>query len=1253
MRYALLIATSRYRELDDLPSAHVDMRRVERVLSDFGSFDHIERVVDADEAEIRRQLEDVFADRRRDDLVLVYFSCHGKLDARGRLYFAAHTTKKERLGSTAVPVETLIQHLQDTRAGSTVALLDCCYSGSFAEGFAARGEDQDSVAEQVRSRGSYVITASGKGEYAFERDSGGDAAQPSVFTRALCDGLLGAAPDLDGDGWIDAAELDRYLQDEVHKAANQAPMSFSEGVQGKLALTQVSSTAQPVGSQRAAQATGGDAARRGERETTKPQEGGAQTERGAQHKPISGPEATLDSNGWRRLLNYYADCVEREATLSELVPVEKDGSLYTTQLGDSESMLTGEAATQPASGPALKIAREAVRNGHHLRYGFPAVVVRAQQGDGGARRGESWRVAPLLVVDIALEEDPEQPALRLAGEVELNQGLVREVVSGVSEAELEDLKAWFKADWGRGDVSQLGSKVRSLLRILDIRPVSEVAPGSLETELALRPLREGAQNAAMLYFVGATGTTGRLLGDLRGTTNAMEAADIPGTALGALDRPTAAAATEDERRFDVVAAGQLNEAQERVLSAAMRRRLTVATGPPGTGKSQLVTSLVATAVSAGQSVLVASTNNTPVDEVVDRANQLVPDLIVRTGNKDYQRREPTILRRILAQAGGKPDTTTPRTRVQTWQQKVEAAQAELDRRAGVERELARVAAARHHWADRVGWKLPELPAALADERGLNRWSRRADRAVRLGRLGFWHRRRLRSGLGASTDGDSLEVLRQLLQAEVEWRSLRRREESLVAASEAWNDLGAATENRREHSKTYLRARAVEAWSASRDAIRQRIEALSSGNEPSSWKRFRPVLRPVRAWATTSLSARAFPPGPAMFDLVVVDEASQCSIPEVLPLLYRARRALVIGDPNQLQHITTLPGEQETGYRHETGLSDGWMEDRRLGYREYSAYHAFAAAAEETLWLDEHYRCHPEIIEIANRHFYGDRLAVLTDPTSLAVRQKYPVSWVDMAGEAEQPPAGSWRNDAEARRVSDLVRDLDERLPEAVSIGVITPFAGQRALIDKYLGQAGLGREPHVGTIHTFQGRECDFIVLSPVATPEIRPGTLRWLLSQTNLWNVAITRARCALYAVGHRAFWSRQQGPLREVMRAADGEPEPTGPPPGGADAKQGLYRELELAGVDFRAAPLYEGYQCDAVLDTPQGSLVVLIDHADAGNDADEEPGRAARQLLNRCAVLQQAGAAEAVRVPAWRCIDEPEQVVAELLNRPQSQT
>ena len=85
---------------------------------------------------------------------------------------------------------------------------------------------------------------------------------------------------------------------------------------------------------------------------------------------------------------------------------------------------------------------------------------------------------------------------------------------------------------------------------------------------------------------------------------------------------------------------------------------------------------------------------------------------------------------------------------------------------------------------------------------------------------------------------------------------------------------------------------------------RRAAALQPTTKPRV-ERGRPGTRLLPAWALTSLSAQRFRTRPALFDLVIIDEASQCSIPSVVPLLFRARRALVIGDAMQLPHITSI------------------------------------------------------------------------------------------------------------------------------------------------------------------------------------------------------------------------------------------------------------------------------------------------------------------------------------------------------------
>jgi superfamily I DNA and/or RNA helicase len=128
---------------------------------------------------------------------------------------------------------------------------------------------------------------------------------------------------------------------------------------------------------------------------------------------------------------------------------------------------------------------------------------------------------------------------------------------------------------------------------------------------------------------------------------------------------------------------------------------------------------------------------------------------------------------------------------------------------------------------------------------------------------------------------------------------------------------------------------------------------------------------------------------------------------VVPVLFRAKRALIIGDPMQLTHVTTMTANTEAECRTRAGIGAEWLEQRRLAYRRHSAFRAFDEAADHTLLLDEHFRCHPAIAEISNRMFYGSQLTVLTDVSRLRRIDEKPVTWQPILGVAQRPPGGSW------------------------------------------------------------------------------------------------------------------------------------------------------------------------------------------------------------------------------------------------------
>jgi uncharacterized caspase-like protein len=185
---------------------------------------------------VRLAIEDLFSERDRDDLLLLYFSCHGVKHQSGRLYFATSTTRRDRLAATAVSSQFVREQIDHSLSRRVLVLLDCCYSGAFASGLTAKSDQGVDLTEPFDGRGRVVLTASSSTEYAFEGEQlTTENAEPSIFTSTLMEGLETGAADRDQDGRISADELFEYVSDQVReRTPYQTPTKAVWSVQGKL-----------------------------------------------------------------------------------------------------------------------------------------------------------------------------------------------------------------------------------------------------------------------------------------------------------------------------------------------------------------------------------------------------------------------------------------------------------------------------------------------------------------------------------------------------------------------------------------------------------------------------------------------------------------------------------------------------------------------------------------------------------------------------------------------------------------------------------------------------------------------------------------------------------------------------------------------------------------------------------------------------------------------------------------------------------
>ncbi len=221
-KMALVIGVSDYEPgLTPLPGATRDVEAMRRVLQhpDVGGFDDVKTLLNPEPLVMQEAIETLFSGRTKGDLVLLFFSGHGVKDDNGRLHLATRITRKNTQGelirATSVPASFVQDIMSNSRSKRQVVILDCCFSGAFAEGWLAKDDGSVDVKAQLGGEGRAVLTSSTSTQYSFEQE-GSDL---STYTRYLIEGIETGAADLDSDGVVSIDELHEYAKGKVQEAA--------------------------------------------------------------------------------------------------------------------------------------------------------------------------------------------------------------------------------------------------------------------------------------------------------------------------------------------------------------------------------------------------------------------------------------------------------------------------------------------------------------------------------------------------------------------------------------------------------------------------------------------------------------------------------------------------------------------------------------------------------------------------------------------------------------------------------------------------------------------------------------------------------------------------------------------------------------------------------------------------------------------------------------------------------------------------
>lgn len=542
-----------------------------------------------------------------------------------------------------------------------------------------------------------------------------------------------------------------------------------------------------------------------------------------------------------------------------------------------------------------------------------------------------------------------------------------------------------------------------------------------------------------------------------------------------------------------------NASQQKAVQAAFENQISIIQGPPGTGKTQTILNIAANIIAQGKTVMVVSNNNSAISNVVEKLERyemgFITALLGSRANKEAfiaaQETEKTVPSNIAEWHTSEADDSDYIRIIQAQSEALADIFAKQERLALARQQLDALKIEEVHFReDATINEHITLRKSLSSAKLMMLWQELQEFVEKKRYSGIFARlyhtirnyllnRRLHkifSGISTITSPQDIANLIPVVQQQFYTTKQAELAAEIADLEQRLSSCDAEQMMKRLQNDSMCYLRNVLYHKYGNDHERPTF-TLRSMNEAMT-KEYPIVL-------STTFSARTNFREDTVFDYVIMDEASQISAETGALAMMCAHRAVIVGDSMQLPNVIT----EEDKLRLQAIAIDANI-DERYDCATNSFLQSVCRVlpnVPQTL-LREHYRCHPKIINFCNQKFYGGKLIIMTqdngEPDVIT---------------AKRTAAGNHsRGKMNQREVETIVREVIPTLtcPDE-EIGLIAPYNGQV----ETLRQAVAGRFD-VATVHKFQGREKDAIIMSAV------DDTITSFSDDPNLLNVAISRAK-------------------------------------------------------------------------------------------------------------------------------------------------
>ena len=544
-----------------------------------------------------------------------------------------------------------------------------------------------------------------------------------------------------------------------------------------------------------------------------------------------------------------------------------------------------------------------------------------------------------------------------------------------------------------------------------------------------------------------------------------------------------------------------NASQFKAVENALSKQMSVIQGPTGTGKTQTILNIIANLLIRGKTIQVVSNNNSATQNVLEKLASPKYNMGFLVATLGKQENKQAF---IDNQTGLYPDMVgwqkTPQEQLKLKEQteslsKEVAEHFEKQERLAVAKQELDALNVETQYFDQFCEDANLLQPAKKPHKGLHseKVLRTLQECEQLSEkeqpFSFWHKLKSSVLYGIyewkfhENDIGSIITYLQYLFYKTKHAELTS-EIAFLQEELAKVDAKQKMDTLTKLSMDYLKAILYNRYGNKQVRPRFAMDAI--------WKQPFEILKEYPVILSTTFSSRSCLKD-ATYDYLIMDEASQVDLATGALALASARNAVIVGDLKQLPNV--IPEDQRK-------LSEAVFQSYQLPEGYNYADNSFLKSVctvipdvPQTL-LREHYRCHPKIIGFCNQKFYQNQLVIMTEdhnePDTLCVFRT-------VAGQHHRGHINQRQIDV---TMTEVLPRLQDTAPE--DIGIIAPYRAQV----KEFAKATHGTRVEVDTVHKFQGREKDTIVITTVDDEVTDFSDDPYLL------NVAISRAKRKLCLV-------------------------------------------------------------------------------------------------------------------------------------------